>query len=118
MPVWFHIEESKYFTNAPEHVFDVIKSLRFLPENLLKVIDPVIQRNAFFAHTENLLLSMIVDKRDHIRELGFRIIIRARNITSKRRSVRSFQPPKNKFLDTDDIEMIHWNAITLSPPPS
>ncbi|GBL63890.1 hypothetical protein AVEN_229489-1 [Araneus ventricosus] len=118
MPVWFHIKKSKYFTNAPEHVFEVIKSLRFLPDNLLKVIDPVIQRNAFFALPENLLLSMIVDKRDHIRELGFRIVIKARNLASKRKSVTSFQPPKTKFLFTDYIEMIHWNTITLSAPPS
>ncbi|GBO16977.1 hypothetical protein AVEN_138197-1 [Araneus ventricosus] len=94
MPVWFHIKKSKYFTNATEHVFEVIKSLRFLTENLLKVIDPVIQRNEFFALPENLLLSVIVDKMDHIRELGFRRIIKARKLASKRKSVRSFQPPK------------------------
>ncbi|GBN21854.1 hypothetical protein AVEN_233604-1 [Araneus ventricosus] len=66
IPVWFHIKKSKYFTNGPEHVFEVIESSRFLPENLLKVIDPVIQRNAFFAHPENLSLNMIVDRSDHI----------------------------------------------------
>ncbi|GBM37687.1 hypothetical protein AVEN_9971-1 [Araneus ventricosus] len=66
MPVWFHIKKSKYFTNGPEHVFEVIESSRFLSENLLKVIDPVIQRNAFFAHPENLLLNMIVDRSDRI----------------------------------------------------
>ncbi|GBM51847.1 hypothetical protein AVEN_8709-1 [Araneus ventricosus] len=117
MPVWFHIKEGKYFTNGPEHVFEVIKSSRYLPENLLKVIDPLIQRNAFFAHPGNVFLSMIVDKRDHIRELGFRRIIKARNLASKRKTVRSFQPPKINFPTTYYIEMIHWNTITLSPPP-
>ncbi|GBM10212.1 hypothetical protein AVEN_177481-1 [Araneus ventricosus] len=117
VPVWFHIKKSKYFTNGREHVFEVIKSSRFLPENLLKVIDPVIQRNAFFAHPGNVLLGMIVDKRDHIGELGFRRIIKARNLASKRKSIRSFQPPKINFPATYCIEMIHWNNITLSPPP-
>ncbi|GBM40310.1 hypothetical protein AVEN_23876-1 [Araneus ventricosus] len=117
MAVLFHIKKSKYFTNGPEHVFEVIKSSRFLPENLLKVIDPVVQRNAFFAHPENLILSMIVDKRDYIRELGFRIIIKAGNLASERKSIRSFQPPKTNFLAADYIEMIHWNTIILSPPP-
>ncbi|GBO24129.1 hypothetical protein AVEN_45398-1 [Araneus ventricosus] len=59
---------------------------------------------------------MIVDKRDHIRELGFGIIINARNLASKRKSVRSFQQPKINFLATECIEMIHWNTIPLSPP--
>ncbi|GBN66641.1 hypothetical protein AVEN_76039-1 [Araneus ventricosus] len=97
--------------STPEPVYEVIKSAKFLPENLLKVIDQVIQRNAFFAYPENLILRAIVDKRDHIRELGFRIIIKARNLASKRKSIRSFQPPKINFLATDYIEMIHWNTV-------
>ncbi|GBN72343.1 hypothetical protein AVEN_270940-1 [Araneus ventricosus] len=60
---------------------------------------------------------MIVEKRDHIRELGFRIIIKARNLAFKRKSIRSFQPPKTNFLATDCIEMIHWNTITFSTQP-
>ncbi|GBN38421.1 hypothetical protein AVEN_69397-1 [Araneus ventricosus] len=107
MHAWFHIKKSKYFTNGPEHVFEVIKSSRFLPENLLKVIDPVIQRNAFFAHPGNVLLSMIVDKKDLVRELDFRRIIKARNLSSKRKSIRSFQPPKMNFPATYYIQMIH-----------
>ncbi|GBM11674.1 hypothetical protein AVEN_16974-1 [Araneus ventricosus] len=66
MSVWFHIKKSKYFTNGPKHVFEVIESSRFLPENLLKVTDPAIQRNAIFAHLENLPLNMIVDRNNHI----------------------------------------------------
>lgn len=117
MPVWFHIKKSKYFTDGPEHVFEVIKSSRFLTENLLKVIDPVIERNAFFAHPENLLLSMIVDKRDHVRELGYRRIIKARTLSSESKSIRNFKPPKINFLATDHIEMIDWKTTALSPPP-
>ncbi|GBN74736.1 hypothetical protein AVEN_261085-1 [Araneus ventricosus] len=59
---------------------------------------------------------MIVDKREHTRELGFRRIIKARNLASKRKSVRSFQPPKIIFLSTDYAEMIHWNTTLSSPP--
>ncbi|GBN18503.1 hypothetical protein AVEN_236699-1 [Araneus ventricosus] len=66
MPVWFHIKKSKYFTNGPEHVFEVIKLSKFLPENLLKFPDPVIERNVFIANPGNVLLSMIVDGSDHI----------------------------------------------------
>ncbi|GBL72348.1 hypothetical protein AVEN_124870-1 [Araneus ventricosus] len=88
-----------------------------MPKNLLKVIDPIIQRNELFAHPENLLLCMIIDKRYHIRELGFRIIIKAANLDCNRKSTRSFQPPNTNFLATDYIEIFHWNIITPSPPP-
>lgn len=50
MPVWFNIKKSKYFTDGPKHVFQAIETSRFLPENLLEVVDPVIERNSFFAH--------------------------------------------------------------------
>ncbi|GBM13992.1 hypothetical protein AVEN_166183-1 [Araneus ventricosus] len=60
---------------------------------------------------------MIVAKRDHIRKLCYRIIIKARNLASKRKSIRNFQPPKINFPATYNIEMIHWNTLTVSPPP-
>lgn len=60
---------------------------------------------------------MIVDKRDHVRELGYRRIIKARNVASEKKSIRSFQIPKIKVLAKDHIEMIPWGTTTLSPPP-
>lgn len=117
MPVWFKIKKSKYLTDGPGHVFEVIKSTRFLPENLVRVVDPVIERNAFFAHPENLLLRMIVDERKHIRELGFRRIIKARMLASKTESIRCFRPPKINFQATDYTEIIDWNTTALTPPP-
>ncbi|GBN75531.1 hypothetical protein AVEN_173694-1 [Araneus ventricosus] len=60
---------------------------------------------------------MIVDKREHIREFGYRRIIKARNLAYKRKSIRKFQPPKINFLATEYTEVIHWNTTALSPPP-
>ncbi|KAJ8892481.1 hypothetical protein PR048_005061 [Dryococelus australis] len=89
MPVWFDIKKSKSFTDGPKNVFEVVESSRFLPENLIKVVDPVIVRNAFFRHPENLLLSPIVDER----KLGLRRIMKARNKAPKVKSIRSFVTP-------------------------
>ena len=41
-------------------------------------VDPVLQRNGYFAHPKNLLLAMISDERQYIRELGLRRILKAR----------------------------------------
>ena len=49
-----------------------------MKEDLLRVIDPLIQRKGYFGHPENLLLSMITDTRPYIRQLGVRRIIKAR----------------------------------------
>ena len=48
MPVWFNIKKSKYYSDGSKHVFVPIVISRFLPENFLEVVDPVIERNPFF----------------------------------------------------------------------
>lgn len=68
---------------------------------MLKFIDPVIERNTFLSLPENLVLNMIIDKRDYTKELSFTIIIKVRNLASKRMSSRCFKPHKINFLATD-----------------
>ena len=59
------------------HHQEGVKS-RYLPAVLRKVVNKVIQPNAFFGHQENILLAMISEEQPHIRELGVRRIQRAR----------------------------------------
>lgn len=117
MPMWFSIKKSKYFIDGPRHVFQVIQTSRYLPGELLQVVDPVIERNAFFAHPENILLAMIVDEREHIRELGYRRILKARQTVLKKKTVRNFIPPNLNFQASDYTEIINWNSCALYPPP-
>ncbi|GBN89933.1 hypothetical protein AVEN_41128-1 [Araneus ventricosus] len=117
MPVWFAIKKSKYFTDGPKHVFQAIQTSRYLSDELLQVVDPVIQRNAFFAHAENVLLAMLVDEREHIWELGHRRILKARQIVPKKKTVRNFTPPKINFQASDYNEIINWNSCVVYPPP-
>ena len=40
-------------------MFMTIKNLRYQTDELKAIVDPVIQRNSYFAHPENLLLSIM-----------------------------------------------------------
>ncbi|GBM41753.1 hypothetical protein AVEN_173147-1 [Araneus ventricosus] len=117
MPVWFAVKNSKYFTDGPKHVFQAIRTSRYLSDELHQVIDPVLQRNAFFPHTKTLLLAMLVDEREHIRDLGYRRILKARQIVPKKRTFRNFATPKINFQVSDYIEIINWNSYVVYPPP-
>ncbi|GBM74187.1 hypothetical protein AVEN_104810-1 [Araneus ventricosus] len=75
------------------------------------------QRNALFQHPENVLLAMLVDEREHIRELGYRRILKARQIVPKKKTVRNFVPPKINIQASDYIENINWNSCVVYPPP-
>ena len=51
--IWFEIKSKPSFTDGSHHPF--------------RIVDPVIQRNSYFAHPENLLIAMATDERPHIR---------------------------------------------------
>ncbi|GBN01544.1 hypothetical protein AVEN_109801-1 [Araneus ventricosus] len=110
-------EDSKYFTDGPKHVFQAIQTSRYLSDEIRQVVDPVIQRNAFFENTENVLLAVLVNKREHIRELGYKWILKARQIVPKKKTVRNFVPPKINFQVSNYIEIVNWNSCVVYPPP-
>lgn len=85
---------------------------RYLSDPLKKVLDPVIQRHAYFAHPENLLLCMIA----HVRELGLRRILKAKNETAKS-SMQSFKVPALSFNLTDYINLLNWKNCKVIVPP-
>ncbi|GBN15904.1 hypothetical protein AVEN_79148-1 [Araneus ventricosus] len=60
---------------------------------------------------------MLVNEREHIRELGYRRILEARQIFLKKKTVRNFVPPKINFQASDHIEIINWNSCVVYPSP-
>lgn len=77
-PVWFSIKMHPSCKDGAKHFFLAIQLSRYLSKELRDVIDPVLRRNGYFGHPENLLLTMISDERQYIRELGLRRILKAR----------------------------------------
>ncbi|GBL85133.1 hypothetical protein AVEN_221344-1 [Araneus ventricosus] len=61
-------------------------------------------------------LAKLVDEREHIRELGYRRILKARQIIQKKKTVRNFVPQKINFQASDYIE-INWNSCVVYRPP-
>lgn len=115
--MWFAIKISKNFTDGPKLVYQAIESMRYLPEPLLAVVNPVIERNGFFAHPENLMLTMIEDDNKLIRQLGLRRIVKARQIDAKRKTVRTITPPKINFDAQEYPDIVNWMNCDLSSPP-
>lgn len=98
--MWFIIKSNPSCENGAKHVWQTIQLTRYIRDDLRAIIDPVIQRNAFFAHSENMLISMISDPRLYIRELAMRRILNAK----KRKDpgeIRPFIIPQLN-LDADD----------------
>lgn len=117
-PLWFNIKLNSSCKFGASHVYRLVESTRYLSCNHKAVIDPVIQRNAFFCHPENLLLAMISDDPQHIRELGLRRILKARNNQDEKATEwRVFRIPKVNFQARDYTDLINWDMCVVTSPP-
>ena len=115
-PMWFSIKQNSSYVNGPRHVFKSIELTQSLGEEVTKVVHPVIKRNGYFAHPENILISMIDDDNRDIREVGWRRIKDARQ-TKKGKSVRPFKVPPLNFDAEKYTELIDWQTTKITEPP-
>lgn len=116
VPMWFSIKQSTSFVNGPKHILKTIELTRNLGDDVCNIVRPVIQRNAFFCHPENILAAMIADNKDETRELGWRRIKKTRQ-KNKQKSVRCFKVPPINFDATDYTDLIDWQLSHISEPP-
>lgn len=116
VPMWFEIKRNSSSTFGARHLFQTIQKTQSLCEEVQTIVRPVIQRNGYFAHPENILLAMIADDRSHVRELAWRRIKNART-TNKNTEVRIFKVPALNFEANDFIEIIDWQNTVITEPP-
>ena len=114
-PMWFRIKVNSSSECGAQNLFKTIELSKSLNANVKEIIHPVIQRNAFYADPENILLGMINDERSHIRELSWRYIRKARD-HYKGKSLRIFKIPALNFEATDYTTMISWQDTEVTEP--
>ena len=117
-PTWFKVKAHSSCKDGARHFHAIISRSRYLSPKYRNIIDPVIHRNAYFAHPENILLAMITDHRPHIRELGLRRIMKARAAKPNIRTrTRTFKIPTNlNFNAGEYYEVIDWSELAITEP--
>ena len=92
--------------------------LRLLPAHVVDIVKPIVSRNAYFAHPENLLLAMLDDEDENIRKKAVDIIkdIRTEHQPSHR-PVRPFSVPEIDYNADNYYSMIDWESLHLTEPP-
>lgn len=115
-PNWFEIKSKSSCKFGPIHIFNMVKRSLYLRDDLKSVVLNTIQRNAFFMHPENLLLAMLQDENQQIRELALRRVLKARKDT-KGKKVREFQLPELKIDAENYYDLIEWAKEKITEPP-
>ncbi|GBP94598.1 hypothetical protein EVAR_65923_1 [Eumeta japonica] len=85
-------------------------------QELKAVIDLVIQRNAYFAHPENLLLAILTDGQKHKEHLQLGRILKTRSSPTTGKLPRTFEIPKLNFDAKCYIDLINWKETYFDPP--
>ena len=70
-PTWFEIKGNKHITHGPRSLFNLIQQvLNFSDRNVRKIAPNVVIRNGYSAHPENIMIAMLVDDNEDIRNKG------------------------------------------------
>lgn len=95
-----------------------IRWTQFLEPNVRDVINNVIKDNSYFAHSENVLLTMLFDDRKDKRDSAINKILHYRNNLDDPMRVRVYRKPIINFNCTDYTNMIDLNddSIIFEPP--
>lgn len=112
---WFTIKCHPRIIYASQHFFKIVQSIKYLDDELKDIVQSSLQRNAFMAHPEHILLGMLFDPRKHIRTLASKRIEKARQADV--RDIRVFKPPQINFDAEDYIDLINWQSTEVTEPP-
>lgn len=106
-PMWFNIKSEDSIATSPKHLFEYIKLTRENTEKTIQnIVFSVIERNSYFAHAENVLLTMLVDENRTIREQAVTAILKRRALPGENSNTnRIFIKPKLNFNAKNYYEM-------------
>ena len=113
---WFDIKSNSNFTQAPIHIFNMIRRISSFGDDRVTVIaHKVLQTNAYALHSENMLCAMLASTQANVRTLAVERILNFRR-TSTSNEVRKFIKPKINFSAQTYYELIegeHWNVVRV-----
>ena len=98
--------------------FKFISWSRFLEPRLRKIVNKVITDNSYYAHSENILLSMLFDDSKEKRDCAIKKVLRYRADGDDPTQLRAYKKPDINFNCTSYTEMINMNDINnvFEPP--
>ena len=100
-PSWFEIKRNHRITNGAENLYNMLQRIiRFPDKSVSDIAFAVVQRNAFFAHPEQVILGMLGNDDEDIRRQA------VNKVLSMRGRIPQFKLTNNNFeggfLEQDD----------------
>lgn len=118
VPMYFNVKFYSSVIYGSALLFKFIRSTQYLPPSHREIVNKVVQNNGYFAHPENVLLTMFFDDRKSVRERCIKKILHFRNNLWDPSTLRAYEKPKINFDCSDYVDMIDLDDDSiLSEPP-
>ena len=101
VPMWFEIKAMPYADSGARYIFKAL--VKQQSKEVKEIVLPVMQRNAYFAHHENILLAMLADENETIRKLAWRRL----------KKCRQKKNPQKKYDNSGFQSLILTARITM-----
>ena len=118
-PMWFKIKCSPFIINGAKHLHETIKKTRCLSPAIQEIVLPILQKNGYFAHYENVLLAMVDDENKIIRELVLGRVLRSRKLCNSvtNKFIGTFKIANINFDADNFYDMVDWQNVMVTPLP-
>ncbi len=116
-PIWFHIKEHSSCIDGAKNFFFILQLLKDQPPQIQNVVRPVLKRNSFWAHPENIMLCQIHANDISIRQDAISKVIRAREYARNEQEpkLRKFISPTIDWNASNYFTMAECESVTLPP---
>lgn len=116
-PTWFQIKKNELAVHGPKNLFFLMKRSNLIVNcKAKKIVRKCIRRNAFFAHSENVLLAQLASHDTSERNDGISKVLELRR-ENNTRGIRSFRVPKINFAAKSWTDMLIWDCAKMTEPP-
>ena len=117
-PGWFRYRHHSHIQDGSKNFYYLVELARDLPEAAdRETAQEVLQRNSFWAHPENIVVSMMGDEDKEVRREAVNWVKRAREEFDQENHPRQFFTPQVDFSATSYTKMVDWDSLPCTEPP-
>lgn len=117
-PIGINVKTRSSCADGTRHRSSIINFSRYLDPEYREVVASVMQRNAYFGHSENIILTMLADDGENVRRLAYRRNVAARKENADSTTIRLFHVPLPNFAANDYIDLVECQSIDRCQPPT
>ena len=116
--MWFNIKVAHRVVDGPRHVLMQMQLVKKISQNSVKnIVIPRVESTAWFAHPENILLSLLASKEETERRFAIRVILdKVRKGEKGDSSVRTFKVPIINWKAFKLKDLINWDQTAITEP--